>query len=303
MTENDKLLAVATSIRADGYGAPAGSFPERKTSGPKTPAGKRRAALNSLRHGIYADAVLIKGEDRDDYLRFARAIVAALDVQNALEMAFAERIVSALWRSRRARRYEQAHLNRFAEEAEFRRKALEDAAQAVADHERQSDAMFRLASCERMTSEDLDAAAKGLADVYLRAATSERNDLPDHFWDLFPEHGKASRKRVAEIAAGIRDVFKPLYPAETSYEFLCWIMEQVAHYRRELENARERAARVYAAAIPQTLLLVTEETAAHWICGAEVGRILEDAERRLDRQVSRALADLEAARRLRPTSA
>ena len=298
MTENDKPLAVATSIRADDYGAPEGSFPARKTSGPKTPAGKRRAALNSLRHGIYATAVLIKGEDRDDYLRFARAIVAALDVKNALEMAFAERVVSALWRSRRARRYEQAHLSRFAEEAELRRKALEEAEQTLADHERGRDAVLQVASGEPLTAAALGAAAQVISEVYRVVAREDRDDedLPDRFWDLFPEKGRASRKRVAAIASEVREIFSRLYVAASAYEFWSWVIERTGPEGRDLQRQRDEAATVYAKVLPNSYILDREQ--GPW--PDQAGRVLADAESRLDRQVSRALADLEAARRLRP---
>jgi hypothetical protein len=144
-----------------------GSFPQTNPrGGPKTIAGKRRSALNRLSNGLYSNAVITRGEDKDEYLRFARAIVADLDVQTALEMACAERAVSALWRSRRARRYEQAHLNKFEDEAEREREELERADQALAEYERDSEAARRLSNCERMTAEELDHAASALARVF-----------------------------------------------------------------------------------------------------------------------------------------
>ena len=37
----------------------------RKSTGPKTPAGKARVSQNALTHGIYAAIPLLPGEDQD----------------------------------------------------------------------------------------------------------------------------------------------------------------------------------------------------------------------------------------------
>uniref|UniRef100_E6PBZ5 Uncharacterized protein n=1 Tax=mine drainage metagenome TaxID=410659 RepID=E6PBZ5_9ZZZZ len=302
MTPKSGSLVPAIGLGADSVGDRKGSFPEKTGGGPKTPAGKRRSSLNSLRSGLYADAVLVKGEDRDEYLRFARALVAGLDVQNALEMAMAERAVSALWRSRRARRYEQAQLNRFAREAAEKGKTLEDAEEAWADHERGRDAIVSLGNGERMTAEDLGAAACAIAEVYREVAREDGDDkgLPNRFWELFPASGRTSRKRVAMIATEVREIFRRVYVAEGTYEFWSWIAQRLSPGACELRQARDRAAESYAEAAPRAFILDTTEGDAY-DRERRAGRILDDAERRLDRQVSRALSDLEAARRLRLT--
>lgn len=301
MTSKSGSLVPVIVFDANSVGDHEGSFPEMTRGGPKTPAGKRRSSLNSLRSGLYADVVLVKGEDRDEYLRFARAVVAGLDVQTALEMAMVERVVSALWRSRRARRYEQAHLNRFADEAAEKRKTLEDAEEAWAYHKRGREAILALSVGERMNAKDLDAAAGALADVYRGVAQDDGDDedLPERFWELFPDRGRASRKRVAAIAAEVPQIFCRVFGAESTYEFWSWIAERSGPRERELRQARDHAAESYSEAAPRAFILDTTEADAY-DRELRAGRVLDDAERRLDRQVSRALADLEAARRLRP---
>ena len=298
MTSKSGSLVPAIVLDADSVGDREGSFPEMTRGGPKTPAGKRRSSLNALRSGLYADAVLVKGEDRDEYLRFARAVVAGLDVQTALEMAMAERVVSALWRSRRARRYEQAHLNRFADEAAEKRKALEGAQQTFADHELGRDAVLNLASGEGLSAKDLGAAAQAIAEVYWGVAEEDRDDenLPGRFWELFPEKGRALRKRVAAIASEVREIFLKLYVAASADEFWSWVVERMDSTGRDLQGKRDEAATAYAKVLPSTFVLDREQ--GPW--PDQAGRVLADAESRLDRQVSRTLADLEAARKLRP---
>ena len=214
MTDTRGSLVPAIVLDADRIGDCEGSFPQKRRGGPKTFAGKRRSALNSLRHGIYADAVLIKGEDRDEYLRFARAIVAGLDVQTALEMACVERVVSALWRSRRLRRYEQAHLN-------------------------------------------------------------------------------IAAKRVASLLDDLEAMERDLAACESESD------------ASSLRLVRDQQARRYEAALAWSFVLPDGSPQRHifdWEPARVTGpaKVLEDTERRLDRQVSRALADLEAARKLRP---
>jgi len=284
MTQTATPLITAQSLSAEPAGAQPLRFPGKGSTGPKTTHGKRIASLNALRFGLYADAVLVKGEDREDYLRFARAIVAGLDVQNVLEMACAERIVSALWRARRARRYEQAHLNKDRREQE------------LAKHERDTEAARRLSNCERMTAKELKFAASALAGVFWREVREA--ELPDEFWDAFPDRGNIARKSVARIAEVVREIFKSVYVAEDSHAFWAWVGEKRGSAATWLQHERDEAGADYAKALRQTFLLDPTYGDA-FSSELRAGRVLHDAERRLDRQVTQALADLEVARRLR----
>jgi hypothetical protein len=129
-----------------------------------------------------------------------------------------------------------------------------------------------------------------LADVFWN--TMSPLDLPDEFWDLFPERGNVSRKRVARIAERVREIFKPRHVSESSYDFWSWVGEQATSLKSEAKRRRDEAADKYAEALRETFLLDPTY--------GDAGRVLHDAERRLDRQVTQALADLEAARKLRP---
>jgi hypothetical protein len=288
----------ATALAPDSVETQNGSIPEtNRRGGPKTVAGKRRSSLNRLGSGLYSNTAVTRGEDKDEYLRFARAIVADLDVQTALEMACAERIVSALWRARRARRYEQAHLNQAADVAEQRRERLHRAEQELARHERDTEAARRLSNCERMTAKELKFAASALSGVFWREVRDA--ELPDEFWVAFPDHGHIARKSVARIAEVVREIFKPVYVAEDSHAFWAWVGEKRGDAATWLRHERDEAGSEYAKALRQTFLL--DPTCGDaFSAELRAGRVLHDAERRLDRQVTQALADLEGARRLRP---
>jgi hypothetical protein len=284
-------------LQPDSAGAEPGSIPVANTrGGPKTVAGKRRSALNRLSNGLYSNTIVTRGEDKDEYLRFARAIVADLDIQTSLEMALAERVVSALWRSRRARRYEQAHLNKFEDEAERKREELEQAEQALAEHERDTEAARRLSNCERMTADELDHAASALARVFWDAISEA--ELPDDFWEIFPDRGIVSRKRVAQISKSVREILNLGRLADDSEAFWTWVGDQRSHGADRLQRERDEAAAEYAEALRKTFLL--DPTCSNgYSAEIRAGAVLHDADRRLDRQVTQALSDLETARRLR----
>lgn len=94
-------------------------------------------------------------------------------------------------------------------------------------------------------------------------------------------------------------IFKPAQFPNESHGFWTLISDQRAHERNRLQRERDEAAVDYAEALRKTFLLDPTYRNGY---SAEIraGAVLHDAERRLDRQVTQALADLEAARRLRP---
>jgi hypothetical protein len=73
-----------------------------KSTGPKTEAGKQVSRCNAVRHGLTAETVLSALEDPEDYKAFEAAITADYDAQSAVERELVLRLVSILWRLRRA---------------------------------------------------------------------------------------------------------------------------------------------------------------------------------------------------------
>lgn len=79
-----------------------------KSTGPKTERGKAIAAGNALRHGIFAQRLLLPGEDAAELTRLKCGLVRSLKPRNAMEMEVVERIVSVSWKLRRLQRAERA---------------------------------------------------------------------------------------------------------------------------------------------------------------------------------------------------
>jgi hypothetical protein len=74
----------------------------RKSTGPKSDAGKEQSRRNALRHGLTAETVICRLEDAEDYKAFEAAIVADYDAQSAVERELVLRLASVLWRLRRS---------------------------------------------------------------------------------------------------------------------------------------------------------------------------------------------------------
>jgi hypothetical protein len=74
----------------------------RKSTGPVTEEGKQRSRCNAVRHGLTAETVIGALEDAEDYKAFEATIIADYDAQSAVERELVLRLVSLLWRLRRA---------------------------------------------------------------------------------------------------------------------------------------------------------------------------------------------------------
>jgi hypothetical protein len=74
----------------------------RLSTGPVTEDGKRQSRQNALRHGLTAQTVIDTLEDAEDYAAFEMAITADYEAQSAVERELVLRLVSLLWRLRRA---------------------------------------------------------------------------------------------------------------------------------------------------------------------------------------------------------
>src|SRR5216110_1403521 len=74
----------------------------RKSTGPRTEAGKQRSRCNAVRHGLTAETVIGALEDAEDYKAFEATVIADYDAQSAVERELVLRLASLLWRLRRA---------------------------------------------------------------------------------------------------------------------------------------------------------------------------------------------------------
>jgi hypothetical protein len=82
-----------------------------KSTGPKTIDGKTRASHNALKHGVLSCDLIIMGEKRHDLEALASEVHETLCPQGAIEELLVEKIINAIWRSRRLTRVESEVLS------------------------------------------------------------------------------------------------------------------------------------------------------------------------------------------------
>ena len=84
----------------------------KKSTGPKSAAGKARASRNALKHGLLAKDVVITGtdfnENRAEFDAFLADLCSELKPQGLIEETLVERIATCYWRLRRVQRFEVA---------------------------------------------------------------------------------------------------------------------------------------------------------------------------------------------------
>jgi len=88
----------------------------RKSTGPKTRAGKDKANMNPVKHGILCDELIIRsGEGREDLTTFEQ-LLAGLRADyrpvGTLQAILVEQMAGYLWKQRRAQRHENGAIQR-----------------------------------------------------------------------------------------------------------------------------------------------------------------------------------------------
>ena len=82
----------------------------KKSTGPKTEAGKKRSSLNSLIHGLRAEEIVLPGEDPAAFEAERAAWFDDFQPKSQARAALVERAVVAAWRCRRCVRMESIRL-------------------------------------------------------------------------------------------------------------------------------------------------------------------------------------------------
>lgn len=80
----------------------------RRSTGPRTPAGKMRASKNALKHGLRAKTIVIGDEKPEEFEELREAVLAHYGSSTALEHDAADRYAATLWRLRRVPAIEAA---------------------------------------------------------------------------------------------------------------------------------------------------------------------------------------------------
>jgi hypothetical protein len=81
-----------------------------QSTGPRTEPGKAISSMNSLKHGLTAKTVVLRGENQADFDRLHQQLLADHAPAGPLETELVAEIAACLWRLQRARRYESTIL-------------------------------------------------------------------------------------------------------------------------------------------------------------------------------------------------
>jgi hypothetical protein len=79
----------------------------KRSTGPRTPAGKARASRNATRFGLFSGTFTHPGEEKD-YTALRANLRDAFDPQTAHEQAAFDQICGAVWRLHRCNQFEAA---------------------------------------------------------------------------------------------------------------------------------------------------------------------------------------------------
>ncbi len=94
-----------------------------RSTGPRTPEGKRRSKMNALKHGMTAKTPVLPGENPDAFRHRLDAWADALAPADAVEQFLVEQAATASWKIERADRVEAARLFAALRAAEDERRA------------------------------------------------------------------------------------------------------------------------------------------------------------------------------------
>ena len=78
----------------------------KKSTGPRSEPGRRRACLNRLLHGLRASTPVLPGEDPNEFGELIRRVTTDMQPQGVIEEFMAERVAMGMWRLRRPERAE-----------------------------------------------------------------------------------------------------------------------------------------------------------------------------------------------------
>lgn len=84
----------------------------RRATGPRTQIGKGISKYNALKHGLFANVVLLSFESRSEFNALSRGLERDLTPQTVLEKILVEKLATLFWRYRRFLQAENAELKR-----------------------------------------------------------------------------------------------------------------------------------------------------------------------------------------------
>ena len=190
----------------------------KKSTGPRTPAGKAKSAQNATKHGLLARQPVLSDEDGAEYEALRLSLIHELWPETPLEQRIVERIAAAQWRLARVPVIETELFAALRVNAMGRKEGLGAAwARDAGPH---GGALARLARYETMLERSV---ARGLAELRRSQAERSKAERGEAAREAQPGRGGEWWERAAELWPGApgsrRERPQPVTPASVSPAF------------------------------------------------------------------------------------
>jgi hypothetical protein len=93
--------ATGNGAAAEAQSSKVGTSRANGATGPRTTQGKERSKRNALKHGIFSQVALLKGESRAEYDALLNSLRENLQPEGGLEELLVEKLARSAWRLRR----------------------------------------------------------------------------------------------------------------------------------------------------------------------------------------------------------
>jgi hypothetical protein len=84
----------------------------RKSRGPVTPGGRRNSSRNALKHGMFAQTILLPGESRERFLKLLADLTTEFQATTPNELALVETMAFCRWRVLRSWTFQASQISR-----------------------------------------------------------------------------------------------------------------------------------------------------------------------------------------------
>jgi hypothetical protein len=197
------------------------------STGPRTEAGKKRASLNALRHGLTGHTIVLPNEDLAAYQRHSQAFFDEFQPQGATETHLVQSLVDTAWRLNRVPALETNLLSLG---------MLEHSAAIDADHPEAQAALAMAAAFSAQTR------AFALLSTYGQRLSRQFEKTLQQLRDLQAQRRQDEKyelSRAADLVQQHQLEERPYDPAQDGFVFSNDQIQSFIHSRDRDHRARE----------------------------------------------------------------
>jgi hypothetical protein len=213
----------------------------RRSTGPRTPEGKKRASLNAMRHGLTGQTVVSPKDDLSAYLRFTRRFYDDLKPKGAIESQLVQTIADNSWRLNRARVYENNLLTIGFDEhsgsIDVEDPEIHRALATAKAYRAQAQSLSAISMHEQRVSRQFDCALKQLGELQAIRRKLEQQQIEEAA-RLYQLHNEQQQAATGGAQSNPNEPTTPYHATEDGFVFANEEIE--THIRRE---ERRKAAR------------------------------------------------------------